>query len=600
MRINIHSIGLKLFAISALIILVTASAIAILGYREARHTIIDEAKRHVYSIVLERRARLDSWLIERKQNIETIALAPDLARLFLKESEVNQEDALIYQLSQFSGTLFTAALNRSFTPQLSYGLNSEKISLSDIAIIQGALIGESSFGPVHLNKDNSPVINFACPIMRLDAEIVGALFYQFSTAETINRIMTDSLSLGSSGEVFLVDESMVMLTPSRFHEHPAHLTHKMPIPPVKAALEKNTGSMVYEGFLGDEVVGAYATMPNYGWIIVTEMSTAEALAGLRMIVTNTIGAAIVALIIMLTVALLLARNWTRPIAVVAHTSQQVAAGDYHVRIPEQKRRDEIGTLVRMFNRMVAGLDKQRGELESSHEKLLQSEKLAAIGRLAASIVHEMRSPLSSIKMNLQLLTRDTVQGSNKAKHLELAGREVKRMETMLSELLDYSKPPSLTLVEAMPETLMERAIELIKQDADKLGISVSYRMKEKIPTLIIDEELFLRAIDNLLINALHASKKGATIELILGIPDKNTVGIEIRDTGEGMNQRVLERIFDPFFTTRDDGVGLGMCNVKKIVEAHHGKIEITSEVGAGTIVTVTIPIRGEHGNTAGH
>jgi signal transduction histidine kinase len=373
----------------------------------------------------------------------------------------------------------------------------------------------------------------------------------------------------------------------------------MPIPPVQAAMESDLGSMLYRGFLGDEVVGAYAAMPEYGWIVIAEMGTEEALAGLRMIMVNTLGAAAIALILML-LGFLLTRRWTRPLENVAAASQKITSGDYSVRVPETRRRDEVGTLVSLFNRMVQSLQKSREELKESHQRLIQSEKLAAIGQFAASIVHEMRSPLSSIKMNTRLLSREAETDSVETKHLSLAEREITRMEMMFTELLDYGKPITLAKMQINIADLAKSSFDVVKEKSELKRVVLELDLEEAPAVIIADQEQLLRALVNLLNNSIEAcSEEDMVILKVRGV-EGDKIQFIVQDNGKGMSERVVSRIFDPFFTTRDDGIGLGMNNVKKVIDAHLGSIEVESEEGKGTTVSIMLPIEENHGDLTGH
>lgn len=576
MRIKLNSIGFQLFITGALIIIITVAALAILGYRNARRTIVAEAKRHVLSVALERRGRLEYSLKERRKAIEIL-----VQTTVLKSPKQNLDDLISYLTSTDSPLL-------------------KLPGIINIVVMDTLKQVTHSYSPIHLNSNNTPIISLTIPLKQSGEATWTFLQVDHLTALALDPILLDSTSLGSSGEAYLVDYNMVMLTPSRFHRHPAPLTHKMPIPPVQAAMESDLGSMLYRSFLGDEVVGAYTAMPDYGWIVIAEMGTEEAFAGLRMIVVNTLGTAIIALVLMLLLAFVLTRRWTRPLENIAAASQKITSGDYAVRVPETRRRDEVGTLVDLFNRMVQGLQKSRDELKESHARLIQSEKLAAIGQFAASIVHEMRSPLSSIKMNTRLLSREADKDSVEAKHLGLADREITRMEMMLTELLDYSKPITLSKMKIEVSNLARSCIDAVRERSDKKKVVLDLNLGRAPASTIADQEQLYRAIVNLLNNSIEACSEGGLVGLrVLGAGSEE-IQIIVEDNGRGMSERVTSRIFDPFFTTREGGIGLGMNIVKKVVEAHQGSIEVQSEEGKGTTICIQLPIEGNYGDHTGH
>nr|MBC8478421.1 HAMP domain-containing protein [bacterium] len=266
---------------------------------------------------------------------------------------------------------------------------------------------------------------------------------------------------------------------------------------------------------------------------------------------------------------------------LAPASNQVGRGDLTVRVAEESRGDEIGSLLVNFNLMVKGL-------EDSRRQLVQAEKMAAIGQLVAGIVHEMRNPLSSIKMNVRLLQRRLQEMSTVRESLEIASGEVERLERMLAELLDYSKPPTFKPETFAPGILLERVRRAVTEPAAANEIELTCTSAPEIATLYGDLELMERAVVNLLLNAIQACDKKGRVELRIEEAAGGTL-LQVSDRGRGMNTHVLERLFDPFFTTRPDGIGLGMASVRKIVETHDGQLQVESLVDQGTTVRIILP-----------
>ncbi|MDP8289191.1 MAG: ATP-binding protein, partial [Candidatus Electryonea clarkiae] len=242
-----------------------------------------------------------------------------------------------------------------------------------------------------------------------------------------------------------------------------------------------------------------------------------------------------------------------------------------------------------FNRMVKGLVSSQNELERSHQQLVQSEKLAAIGELVASVVHEMRNPLSAIKMNLRLLERKICDDPLNAEHLQLASGEVNRLESMLSDLLDYSKPLSLVITEVNLYNLTKQSFELLNEKANAKNIRLVLDEYDESIVMPGDEEQLLRALINLISNAIEASEQGEDVKTGLYKTDNEQIVINVIDNGCGMNANALERMYETFYTTREEGTGLGMNIVKKIVEAHDGSIDVMSTEGSGTTVRLNFP-----------
>jgi len=279
---------------------------------------------------------------------------------------------------------------------------------------------------------------------------------------------------------------------------------------------------------------------------------------------------------------------------LVNASDEVAKGNLNVRINVVSK-DEFGDLTRQFNNMVASLRHSRQEIEISNQQLMHSEKLAAIGRLVASIVHEMRNPLSTVKMNLQILKKKNVLPEIETEHLSIASDQVGRLERMLNELLEYSKPVNPNYLNMDLKPLLQK----IKYDRDDLLKSKSINLIEEYPSkpVIIrsDSDILTRVFDNLISNAIQASQEKSDLCIRLS-ENSDRILVEIQDFGKGMSENVKAKLFERFFTTREDGVGLGMSNVKRFLEVLNADIEVESELDKGTTMKVTIPIISQGSN----
>ncbi|MFH0881619.1 MAG: sensor histidine kinase [bacterium] len=602
-----NRLAVQLFGAGAVLILVAAVVLAAIGTNQAHEAILSMARNHVMGVVRERQARLEFFLFHHVRSIEAIT-APTNVRSLLAHPPVAKNDR----------TELQTALDRGEWREDVFGIR--EVALLDIS---GTLIASSSdwtshiqlfhtpetagvdsnpvYGPVHLSEWKEPVLDIAQPLQQDNGKPSGFLLLRLATRPVLEKILTDTAGLGTSGEVYLVGPDTVMLTPSRMRNHPDPLTHKMPIPTVLAALKGKQGTEVYRGFLGNEVVGAYAYLPGPRWALIGEMNVSEALTPLRMIVINSLFATVGVMIVLLLAAVAMARTWSRPMVELAEASRRVAEGDVTVRVRERRSGDEIGLLLRSFNQMVDALQHSREVVRESQQRVVQSEKMAAIGQLVASIVHEMRNPLSSVKMNLRLLQRRLDNEPANIEHLELAVSQATRLETMLSELLTYSKPTDFVHEECNSHDLARRAVGALSERAKKAGIQIEISVQpENLPSFQTDAEQLLRALINLLLNAIESCEPGGKVSLRFSTDDSSHLLIQVSDTGRGIHASVIPRIFDPFFTTKEEGTGLGLANVRKFVDLQGGTVSVHSEEGSGSTFTVTLPMERGYGETPDH
>ncbi len=231
------------------------------------------------------------------------------------------------------------------------------------------------------------------------------------------------------------------------------------------------------------------------------------------------------------------------------------------------------------------------QVKNLEEDLRRSERLAALGKMAAGVAHELRNPLSSIK-GLALVLQSKFQQNNRDRETAtILVQEVERLNRSISELLDYARPQQLKKKYFDMSRLLEKAVSLIRIDADAAGVELDTAFEEKLPPLYGDEDKLTQVVLNLLLNGIQAMENGGVLTVRVGATERK-IEIVVSDTGCGIKEKDLGRVFDPYFTTKPDGTGLGMAMSAKIVEEHGGEVKLQSEYGTGTSVIIDIPITG--------
>jgi two-component system NtrC family sensor kinase len=227
---------------------------------------------------------------------------------------------------------------------------------------------------------------------------------------------------------------------------------------------------------------------------------------------------------------------------------------------------------------------------------VQSEKLSSLGRLAASIAHEINNPLAGILTYAKLLVRMLEGGEldeqtrvTCVRHLKLVQRETERCTAIVRNLLEFARQRPLSLKEVDPSAVIDEAVSLVGHQAKLHGIAIT-RQAAALPPIQADFGQLRQAFVNIMLNACEAMKEGGTLNISCR-PTPGATGVELvfTDTGAGIPPDRLAKIFDPFFTTKEMGTGLGLSVVYGIVERHHGTIDIKSEVGKGTTFTIVLP-----------
>lgn len=241
---------------------------------------------------------------------------------------------------------------------------------------------------------------------------------------------------------------------------------------------------------------------------------------------------------------------------------------------------------------VMGIIRDVTEIQNLEEKLRNEERLASLGRLAAGITHEVRNPLSSIKMNLTILMERLNPTGDDKEHFLIAKNEVGNLERVINELLDYAKPAPLKLNLSYPDKIIEDAVATVSALYIKEGVSIEMEIPENLPMIFMDEGKVHQALLNILLNALQSSSSGDKVDIkgkVIYSPEK-LFRIIVIDQGVGVKPEDLKYVFDPFFTTRQNGTGLGLPIVRNIMRNHGGDVFLESTPGAGTTACLEFPV----------
>ncbi|HEU4964426.1 MAG TPA: PAS domain S-box protein [Bacilli bacterium] len=225
--------------------------------------------------------------------------------------------------------------------------------------------------------------------------------------------------------------------------------------------------------------------------------------------------------------------------------------------------------------------------KQSEEALIQTEKLSIAGQLAAGLAHEIRNPLTSLKGFVQLMG---LGDNTPNKYLQVMESELERIEMIVSELLVLAKPQAIVFKRKRIAPILEDVLTLCETQAILHNIQIEAHLLEELPELECDENQLKQVFINFVKNAVEAMPNGGKIVLEASLPEPDQVRIRVQDQGKGIPEEQLSRLGEPFFTTKDKGTGLGLMVSKKIIESHHGRLEIASEVGVGTTLDVYLPL----------
>ncbi len=226
----------------------------------------------------------------------------------------------------------------------------------------------------------------------------------------------------------------------------------------------------------------------------------------------------------------------------------------------------------------------------------RSQRLAALGELAAGVAHEVRNPLAGIRMASQLLEGELAPEDSNREYTSVIIREADRLNRLVENLLEIAQPSGVTLEDTEVQPLLDRAVQLMETQIRSKSIKMQVEVEESLPQIRTDPEKILQVLLNLLLNAVEASPTGETLRIAAGIDTgysaegRRHVVIEVQDRGSGIPPDVQEHIFTPFFTTKEQGSGLGLPISHRIVEEHGGSLDFVSPPGGGATFFVAFPI----------
>jgi two-component system NtrC family sensor kinase len=329
------------------------------------------------------------------------------------------------------------------------------------------------------------------------------------------------------------------------------------------------------------------------------------------VVYSFFGIGVLGVFLVLLLSFFITTGIIRPLREMVWATRKIAEGDLSLELSISSK-DEIGQLAESFNHMLIRLTQARQELEdygrtleekveqrsqqlkNIQVKLMQSEKLASLGRLASGVAHEINSPLTGILTFSHLLMRKLKNNPELQRELELIVRETTRVSTIVRGLLDFARESKPQKRPCNINELILHTLSLVEHQSVFHDIRIVKNLDPQVPMVLLDANQIQQVFMNILLNAADAMPAGGTLTITSHLaPEDSFVQLRFTDTGTGIPEKNLNRIFDPFFTTKADkkGTGLGLAVSYGIIDRHRGQIEVQSEEGKGTTFTIKLPIQ---------
>jgi two-component system nitrogen regulation sensor histidine kinase NtrY len=351
--------------------------------------------------------------------------------------------------------------------------------------------------------------------------------------------------------------------------------------------QRDARTVIRSGGAGGEIVDAFPLNGDHNQVVgvLLAASSRQVYVELRnQIRVAALLAASAGLILAILLSSWAATRVTRPVEELARAAREVASGNWNTTV-RAKTQDEIGELAESFNRMTRDLLDHR-------ERLVQAERVAAWRELARRLAHELKNPLFPLQLTVENLLRARDQGQQQFDETFRESSatllsEISNLKNIIGRFSDFSKMPQPHFQSVELRELCESAIKLHQAQLTKAGISCNLEISAD-PSIAADPELLHRALSNLILNAIEAMPNGGAITLRAS-RRKDSVRIEVADTGSGLAPEESAQLFTPYYTSKPHGTGLGLAIVQSIVSDHGGRISVASEPGRGTTFIIEIP-----------
>ena len=563
--------------------------------------------RQLENVAVDKVAILERWIDERKADLMVVAgtsllksMNPEVIAPYL--DLIRNKYGVYNDLTVVSTTGEIVFSSREGTPHM------EK-SGSEMHVVRGALY-MSSISYVSEKKESS--FHIAAPVIGDDGELAGTVYGSVGTNKIIFFIL--NVSLGKTGECYLVDKNGRFLAHKEPHRILAENISQSDS--FRNIFEKRDREKAYLDYRGIEVLGASLNVGGTDWYVVVEQDREEAFHS-----ANTLKR-IIYLTVLLCIGSVMMLTWmisyhiVSPIRALSKYAGIIGDSKFDKAVVKINRNDEIGMLYRALEDMSCKLQERQNHLEQKvglreaelketgmilkKTKLIaeRSEKFAAMGRMGAAVAHEIRTPLTSLKLFLESAQDKIETSAEDEEDFQIAMKQIRRIEATINRFLDFTKPQDLVFSAIDIATLMEDVLIMVRPLVNRQECSLDVRIDDNLPVISGDRKLLAEALINLLVNALEAMPDYGVLSITATRDRFDLEGgtapgvrIDIGDTGQGIAEDQVQNIFEPFFTTKASGTGLGLPLVLNTIRDHGGVVRVKSMVQEGTIFSLFLPLK---------
>lgn len=464
--------------------------------------------------------------------------------------------------------------------------------------------GDLYIGKPEIDLDNQIVFELGIPVGGDKEYLTGAIIAKISLRQVMKKINATKTKEGSY--IILIDDRGSLIG----HSDYSQVTRRQDVTKSKGVTsllkikteEKNVlkyekfETMIYESYLGEDVLGVYGLIPIVDWGVVVEQPLDNAYETIRLMITRIIITFLLTILTIGVVGSFLIYLFMKPMNELANGVNSVKSGNFDYKIPKQNN-DEIGMVIEAFNSMTEEIKKRR----ENESLIMLAEKRAAIGTLAAGVAHEINNPMNNLGFYAtDLLERLETEDINDLydnnviqNYLEIIKGQIDRCSAITQNLLRFSRESKVDITLVNVFKIIEDILKLMEHRLKKQNIDIVIDVGIAEPIILADESQMQQMLLNIITNAVDSMEnKGILTINISEIDNNGFLILKIIDTGYGIKEKDKARVFDPFYTTKPigKGTGLGLSISQAIIERMRGYIEIYSEENIGTEVEIKLPI----------
>lgn len=530
-----------LVIISVILTVIPLCLLTYFPYEFSRNDLYKSVKEKLEQIARDKVISINCWMFERLTDAKVIAQSP-LAIGFL-ENHRNKKEFITYLKSvQENYSYYEGIFVYDTKGIFIIGTDEKKENIASETFFISAKAGRDAIADIR-ELENKPTMFVSCPVIDKHNNIIGVLIEQIKL-NSIDKI-TQEIKVGETGESYLVNKEGYFLTSSKFEPNSV-LKKKISTQGFKNCLKYGHGVEEYFDYRGKKVLGSYIKIPEREWCLMVEYDVEEAFSQILKLRNIIIVISIITFLVVL------------------------------------------GFVLIISNRIIITLKRKDAELDGQMNEFLKAEKLAAAGKLAAGIAHEIGNPLTGIINCVKLI--ETEQGTKNekvVKYLDTISREAMRCNKTIKDFLSFTRESELKIDNANINQVLEDTLTLLTPQLASQGVSLEKKLSP-LPSVKVDSIQLEQAFTNIILNSLSAMPNGGILQIQTEVEGNNIV-ITFSDTGIGISEEHLPKIFEPFFTTRRDGTGLGLTVVYNIIDKHNGSIAVESKVGQGTKFIIKLP-----------